>query len=92
MCNKAKIEGFWNETPIIKCVSFDMKGKIKVVLQDGRIIIVPISKFPNIKKLSMSERKKWFLFGNGFTFENCDEVFHIEQFLGNFNNYKHENN
>ena len=85
-----KIEGFWNIKPKIKKVSFPAKGKIDVSLEDGRNIIVPISKFPSIKKLTVSQRKKWYIFGNGFSFDDCNEVFQIEQILGNFQNYGHE--
>lgn len=46
--------------------------------------------FPSVKKLSTKERKNWYLIGNGFSFDNCDEVIHIEQILGNFRNYSHE--
>lgn len=85
-----KIEGFWNIKPKIKQVSFPVRGKLGVSLEDGRNIIVPISKFPSIKKLTGSQRKKWYLFGNGFSFDDCNEVFQIEQILGNFQNYGHE--
>ncbi len=90
MKNKAKIEGFWDVVPTIKKISLELKGKISVFLDDGRIIILPIAKFPSIKKLSIAQRKKWYLFGNGFSFEDCDEVFHIEQILGNYQKYAHE--
>jgi len=62
-----------------------------VTLTDGRIIMVPVSAFPSIKKLSLQQRKKWYLFGNGFSFDNCDRVFYIEQIIGNFDSSRHEN-
>jgi hypothetical protein len=40
----------------------------------------------------MPQRKKWYLFGNGFSFDDCNEVFHVEQILGNSENYRHERN
>ena len=85
-----KIEGYWDVIPQIKNVSFPMRGKMQVLLEDGRIIIVSVSKFPSVKKLSMAQRKKWYILGNGFSFEDSDEVIHIEQILGNFKNYAHE--
>ncbi|NCO56536.1 MAG: hypothetical protein COS14_04445 [Bacteroidetes bacterium CG02_land_8_20_14_3_00_31_25] len=85
-----KIEGFWNIIPKIKKISFHIKGKIQVDFEDGRSIIIPLLYFPSIKKLNTKERKKWYLFGNGFSFEDSNEVFHIEQILGNFQKYKHE--
>jgi hypothetical protein len=86
----SQIEGFWNVQPHIKKVSFPSKGKITIDLEDGRTIFAPISQFPSIKKLTLKQRGKWYLFGNGFSFDDCNEVFHIEQILGNFNEYRHE--
>ena len=85
-----KIEGYWDVIPQIKEVSFPKRGKMQITLKDGRIIIVAVSQCPSVKKLSMEQRKKWYIFGNGFSFEDSDEVIHIEQILGNFKNYAHE--
>jgi len=85
-----KIEGFWNNVPTIKNVQFKEKGKMQIDLADKRSIIVPVSAFPSIKKLSTKDRKHWYLLGNGITFEHSNEVIHIEQILGNFQNYSHE--
>jgi len=85
-----KVEGFWDITPKIKKISFPVRGKMAVQLEDGRVITVPISAFPSVKKVPVSERNKWYLTGGGFTWDSCPEVIHIEQILGNFNNYKHE--
>ena len=38
----------------------------------------------------MAQRAKWYLIGNGFSFDDSNEVYHIEQILGNFQNYHHE--
>ena len=84
------IEGYWDVVPRIKDVSFPMRGKMQITLQDGRIIVVSISKFPSVKRMSMEKRKKWYILGNGFSFEDSDEVIHIEQILGNFASYAHE--
>jgi len=78
--------------PKIKTLSFEIKGKLSVTFWDGRMIVAPLSAFPSIKKLTMPQRKKWYLFGNGFSFDDCNEVFHIEQILGNSENYRHEGN
>jgi len=88
--SKQRIEGFWNVKPRIIKLSFRIRGKMIVFLNDGRSIIVPVSKFPSIKKLSHSQRLKWYIFGNGFSFDDSNEVFHIEQILGNFQKYSHE--
>jgi len=87
---KRKLEGFTEITPVFKKIAFNIRGKMTVYLEDGRSIIVPLSNFPSIKKLSIAQRKKWFRFGNGFSFDDSNEVFHIEQILGNVNNYRHE--
>ncbi|NTW33230.1 MAG: DUF2442 domain-containing protein [Bacteroidetes bacterium] len=83
------IEGFWNKKVRIDKIDF-YYGKLIVYLSDKRIIIVPISYFPSIKKLDTKERKKWFILGNGFTFENSNEVYHLEPILGNYKEYAHE--
>ena len=84
-----KIEGYWDVTPKIKKVSFPIRGKMSVSLEDGRVITVPISAFPSIKKVPVNERKQYYLTAGGFTWDSCPEVIHIEQILGNYNNYKH---
>jgi hypothetical protein len=84
------MEGFKKIQPVIKNISFPIKGKMSVALKDGRIIIVPLSKFPSIKDLNMAQRKKWYIIdGEGFSFDDCDELFHIEQVLGNYESYKY---
>jgi len=54
------IEGYWDVVPEIKNVSFPIRGKMQVDLEDGRSIIVDIARFPSIKKLSMADRKDWY--------------------------------
>ena len=67
----------------IKNLKFEHKGKLSIYLQDGRIIIVPLSFFPAIRKLSLAQRKKWqILDGVGFTFQDTDELFHLSKVLG----------
>jgi len=88
--NDIRIEGFWNTVPEFSKLTFETGNMMTVFLTDGRRITVPLSKFPSIEKLSETQRKNWYLFGNGFSFDDCDEVFHIEQILGNYNLYKHE--
>ncbi len=84
------IEGFWDTVPEFSKLVFENSDYMTVFLTDGRRISVPLSKFPSIRKLSESQRENWYLFGNGFSFDDCEEVFHIEQILGNYNLYKHE--
>lgn len=85
-----KVEGFWNIIPKIKKVAFPTRGKMSVTLEDGRIILVPLSAFRSIKKVPVSERSKWYLTAGGITWDSCPEIIHIEQILGNFDFFKHE--
>ena len=83
-------EGYWGTVPKIKFVSFPVRGKFQVDLVDGRSIIMPISAFPSIKKVPVKERGSWYLMGGGVSWDSCPEVIHIEQILGNYQNYMHE--
>ncbi|MCL2328080.1 MAG: DUF2442 domain-containing protein [Bacteroidetes bacterium] len=85
-----KIEGFWDVEPKIKKISFPLRGKMQVNLEDGRALLLPISAFPSIKKVPQKERSKWYLMGGGVTWDTCPEIIHIEQMLGNFQKYAHE--
>lgn len=83
-------EGYWDVEPRIKSVSFPRRGKFQVELQDGRVIIMPISAFPSIKKVPSKERANWYLMGGGVSWDSCPEVIHVEQILGNYQKYGHE--
>ena len=74
--------GYSNAIPLIKEVRFP-EGKIVLHLYDGRIISVPIEKFPEIEKLTAAQKRKYkTLAGIGLMFNDCDSVFHISDFLG----------
>ena len=79
------MSGYADTLPKIKALRF--KGAdMHLLLVDGRIIIVPISKFPSIKKLSPSQKRKYHIMaGVGFDFDGSDEVYHISDFLGTDN-------
>jgi len=85
-----KADGYWDSIPKIKNISFPVRGRMQVNLKDGRVIVVPLSAFPSIQKLSVQERENWFLIGGGISFDKSNEVIHIEQILGNYANYRHE--
>jgi Protein of unknown function (DUF2442) len=91
MSNKIQSkEGFINIQPTIKKISFNVRGKISVELNDGRIILAPLSQLPSAKKLSVAERKHWQIIdGNMFTWTNCNEVYHLEQILGRYDDYQY---
>jgi hypothetical protein len=48
-----------NSPVSIEKLSFDIAGKISLKLEDGRILIVPLKYFPDIKKLPVEKRKKY---------------------------------
>jgi hypothetical protein len=76
--------------PVIKKISFPEKGKMKFNLLDKREIIIPLSYFPKIKALTTVQRNRWYVLDDQmFSFDDCDEVFHIEQVLGKENLYKY---
>ncbi|MDR0795527.1 MAG: DUF2442 domain-containing protein [Tannerella sp.] len=82
------MEGLIGLRPELKSISFE-RGKMRLHLKDGRIVIVPLSYFPSIKKLTASQRTHWQIIDNmGFTFIDCNEVYHIEQVLGKEKDYK----
>ena len=83
-------EGYFNITPKIKSLSFPKRGYFQVALEDGRIIIMPVSAFPSLKKVPVKERRNYYFIGGGVSWDSCPEVIHIEQILGNFQNYAHE--
>jgi len=43
-----------------------------------------------IEKMPVKERNNWYLMGGGVTCDSCPEVIHIEQILGNYQNYAYE--
>ena len=85
-----QVEGYWDIVPNVQAISFPDSDQLKVELEDGRIIIMPLNRFPSIQKLTPNQRKHWYKYGNGFSFDDADEVIHIEQILGDFDLYRHE--
>ena len=77
-----KAIGYSNTIPLIKEVNFPA-GKIILYLMDGRIISLPIEKFPEIAKLTTAQRRRHkTLAGMGLMFDDCDTVFHVSDFIG----------
>ena len=83
-------EGYWDVKPQIKSVCFPKRGKFQVDLQDGHVIVMPISAFPSLKKVPTKERGNWYLMGGGVSWDSCPEVIHVEQILGDYQKYGHE--
>ena len=58
------------------------RGKMAVSLTDGRVIVVPLSLLPDIKKLPLKERNKWMILdGQFFTFANLSKVYSIKEIM-----------
>ena len=63
----------------IKDMNFTAKrGKIVATLTDGRIIIVPVSFFPDIQNLSVKQREEWMVLDDQyFTFEHLTRIYSV---------------
>ncbi len=73
---------FTHTAPIIKSVRF-LKGKIILHLQDGRTVIIPENRFPEIERLTPQQKRRHkTLAGMGLMFDDSDTVFHVSDFLG----------
>ena len=58
------------------------RGKMLVRLTDGREVLVPVSFFPDIQKMSVKEREKWMVLDDQyFTFENMTRVYSVLDLL-----------
>jgi hypothetical protein len=68
---------------IIEKIKFDKIGKMALILEDGREIIVPLKYFPEIKKLSIDKRKKYTIVDDRTVlFLHSNSIYHLEDFLG----------
>lgn len=66
----------------IKKLDFNHRGKMIVFFTDGRVLVVPVSFFPDIKGLSMKERNKWMILDDQFfTFESLSKVYSVMDML-----------
>ena len=84
------MEGINGISPVINKIIFEQKGKVSIHLRDGRIIITPLKYFPSIEKLNQKQRKKYFIADDQIImFDDCNEVFHLEQFLGKEEEYRY---
>jgi len=70
-------------TICVEKINFDLAGKISLKLEDGRIVIVPIKYFPDLKKLPIEKRKKYTIVDDRTVlFQFSDNVYHLEDFIG----------
>jgi hypothetical protein len=68
---------------IITSLMVDNPDIITIHLDDERDISVPVRYFSDIENLTFKERQRWILLDEQvFSFEDCDEVFHLQQMLG----------
>lgn len=67
----------------IKELNFtDKRGKMIVLLTDGREIIVPLSFFPDIKKMPLKKRNEWMILDDQFfTFEHLSTIYSIKDIM-----------
>ncbi len=74
--------GYGQIDPRLKSAQFQT-GKMILKLEDGRVMELPISRFPEIRQLTPYQRRKHNLLGGkGLMFDNLDMVYHISDFLG----------
>ena len=67
----------------IKKLDFGMKrGMMAVFLTDGRMILVPVSMFPDIKKLNLSQRKDYMIIDDQFfSFDAIIKIYSIKDIM-----------
>lgn len=60
----------------------EKKGMMAVYLTDGREVLVPVSRFKDIRYMPYKEREKWCILDDQFfTFENMSRVYSIRDVL-----------
>lgn len=67
----------------IKKLDFTVKrGAMAAYLTDGREVIVPISMFPDIKRLSRKQREDWMIMDDQyFSFEALSRIYSVKDLL-----------
>lgn len=67
----------------IKKLDFSLiKGKILAFLTDGREVIVPVSFFPDIKKMPVALREEWMILDDQyFTFKRMGKIYSISDLM-----------
>ena len=65
----------------IKKIDFSHQDKMGFYLEDGRLLLVPLSMFPDVKQLTKEERKKWRVLDDiyfDFDIPTLSKVFSVE--------------
>ena len=67
----------------IKKLDFGMKrGAMAVYLTDGRVVIVPVSMFTDIKRLSRSQREDYMIMDDQyFSFDALSKIYSVKDVL-----------
>lgn len=59
-----------------------LKGKFLAYLTDGREIAIPVSLFPDIKKMPVAQRKEWMILDDQyFTFQRMSKIYSISDLM-----------
>ena len=60
----------------------EKRGKMAVYLTDGREVLVPISLFPDIKRMSSAQREDWMVLDDQFfTFDATSRIYSVKDVL-----------
>ena len=67
----------------IKKLDFGLKrGMMTVFLTDGRVVMVPVGLFPDIKHLTRKQREEWMILDDQyFTFEHDSRIYSVKDVL-----------
>ncbi len=67
----------------IKRLDFNVKrGAMAAYLTDGRVIVVPVSMFPDIKHLTLKQRNEWMIMDDQyFSFEALSRIYSVKDLL-----------
>ena len=58
------------------------RGAMAAYLTDGREVIVPVSMFPDIKRLSRKQREDWMIMDDQyFSFEALSRIYSVKDLL-----------
>ena len=81
--NDSEMCKFKDTTLGIKKLDFNVKrGAMAAYLTDGREVIVPVSMFPDIKRLSRKEREDWMIMDDQyFSFEALSRIYSVKDLL-----------
>ena len=72
-----------------KKILFNIRGKITLKLDDGRVIITPLKYFPEIRKMPVDKRKKCSIVDDTtILFYHSNSIYHLEDFMGLGENWR----